>query len=416
MTEQQSRKSNTEEVKCISEPITKNDVETIVNNAFKNDAKLVNYEIGYFGEDKVGFMGAYRRLIINVQQKDKKKETRSFFVKSIPYEVEEQATVVQENNVFFKETLFYSKIMPELVMSVKDKSWLPQCYLIKDDVLVFEDLRAKNFALKDKHLDIPALKAALSALAKLHVSTILAEKRLGKTLAELYPESFEEWLYVREGKFGRWFRTGVDVLVAIAKYLRLEHSRVRRVCDRAFEAILPSKTRRNVVCHGDVKSYNFMFADNGEPIPQCVMIDYQCTRYYPATTDVAQLLYLNTVRPVRERHEQELLRHYYEVACQMLRENGGEASLMPSFEDMQKEYEETRLFGLVSTALSSPHNMMDGKICEELTRDSDGYAELLFGDHADIVLNVMREDAVYNNIMVNIVEEIVERSEQLLEV
>ena len=133
----------------------------------------------------------------------------------------------------------------------------------------------------------------------------------------------------------------------------------------------------------------------------------------PQTIDVAQLLYLNARRGFREEHEQELLKHYHEAFRAVLVENDVEIDCL-SFEELLEQYEEARVFGLISSAASSPLNLMEGKMCEELTKDSDSFAKVMFGDHVDVVFNYMQQDSTYRDIISDIALEIVQRSKEIL--
>ena len=397
--------------KLFQDPITREDVEVVAKKAFGVTAKVFSYHVRIFSEEKLGFMGAHRHLAVTVENPGSTdKEIHSFFLKTVPYDIEEQASVIEESNAFFKETYFYKNIVSQLLKSIKDKSWIAQCYLVKDDTLVFEDLKLRDFVLKDKLLDVITLKSALAGLAKFHASTRLAEKRLGKTFAELHPKALQECLFTRKGRFHNWYNTGVDAIVAIAKQLKLDHTNIPKICDRIHELIQASRTRRNVLCHGDVKSLNLLF-DESRPVPKCVLVDFQLLRYCPAMTDVAQLLYLNARRQLRDEYEEELLRYYHEILCETLRDNDPAINL-PSFKEILREFEDMRLVGLVTTALYSPINLIEGRTCAELTKDSDGFARLLFKDRVDLVLSIMKQDQAYNEVLTEIVTELVQRSKQ----
>lgn len=396
------------------DPITKQDVETVVERALGSQAKVINYHVRTFSDEKLGFLGAHRKLVVTIQNKGIiDKEIHAFFLKSVPYDIEVQASVIEDCGAFYKETNFYKKILPELLKSVKDNSWIAECYLVKTDALVFEDLKSRNFSLREKILDVTSLQSALSALAKLHTSSILAEKRLGRELNELYPDLFRESLFVRGHAFERWIVNSTKVAVAVAKSLGLDHTNIPKMVDRIFEMAVASKSKRNVVCHGDVKSYNLMF-DDSLPMPNCILVDFQLVRYVPAMTDVLQLIYLNTMsRAFREENEEELLRHYHEVLCETLRDNDKEIELV-SFKEILQEYEEFRLFGLVTTTLYSPINLMEGKLCADLTKDSDGFTNLMFGDRVDMTFKMMHDDPLYRSRITEIITELVQRSKKLL--
>lgn len=393
--------------------LKKEEVEVVVNRALGPSTRIINHHVRIYSTEKLGFLGDYRNLIVTVQRDGNiEKEICTFFLKTVPYDIEEQASLIEECRAFYKETNFYKLIMPELVHGLKDKSWLAECYLVKNDLLIFEDLKFRNFSIKDVHLDLPVLKSGLTALAKLHASTLLAEKRLGKSLGEIYSDQLQECLFVRDSKFNEWVCTSVNVLVAIAKQLKLDHACISKVCDRIFELIKPSKTRRNVICHGDCKSYNLLF-DDSQPIPKCVLVDFQLVRYVPAMADVLQMIYLTTRRKFRDENEKLLLKHYHEVFREFVRDHDEEIDV-PIFSDILQEYEEMRAVGLITSALYSPLNLMDKTLCADLTKDSDGFAKLVFETQDDFVLDLMEKDTFYKDVLIEIVNEIVQRSKQFL--
>ncbi|XP_014231400.1 uncharacterized protein LOC106655469 [Trichogramma pretiosum] len=392
------------------DPITREDVEYVVKVACDSDFKIVNYHLRTLSAEKLGFLGAHRQLIIEILQENGcTVRTQSYFVKSIPYGIESQVSIIEGCRAFYKEIHFYEKILPELMNSLKDKSWIAQCFLIKKDAMVFEDLKLKNFTLKGKLLDVSDLKAALSAFAKLHASSMLVEKRLGKTFLELYPRVVEENIFSRSSVFRDWFESGVSAASTIAQHLGLDGSTIRQVCDRIFDKISISANRKNVLCHGDPKSYNLMFDDS----QKCVLVDFQLVRYAPVSVDILQLLYINTVRDLRNKYELDLLKHYHRELCTILKSRD-EKFPLPKYDELLEEFEELRVVGVVTNLLYTPSNMMEGKECAKMTEDSEGFSKLLFSDRSQMILDMMERDSNYRDLIIEGIEEIIERSDQLL--
>lgn len=400
--------------KISSGPISKRDVEVVIERALGPEPKVVNYHVKPYSEEKLGFLGAHYHLSITVKKEDSlDKELKTFFLKCVPHDIESLASTIEDCGAFHKEINFYEKILPELLKSFKDKSWVAECYLVKKDALVFEDLKSRNFSIKGKVLETLILQSGLSGLAKLHASSILAEKRLGKKLNELHPDLLQESLFVRGKKFEQWIINGTKVAVAVAKSIGLDYSNIPKVIDKIFDLAVASKKRRNVVCHGDAKSFNLMF-DDSKPTPNCILVDFQLVRYVPAVTDLLQMLYLNiSSRKFRDENEEDLLRHYHEIFCETLRDNDQEIEL-PSFKEILQEYEELRLFGLVTAVLYFPILLIDGKLCADLTKDADGFANIMFGDRVDMTLKMMRDNPLYNSQISDIITELVQRSNKLL--
>lgn len=396
------------------DPIQNQDVQVLVKRVFEENYKLASYSFGNYSEEKLGFLGAHRQLVVITNDKrvegEKKTKCHSFFVKSIPYEVAEQAVVIEDCKAFFKETNFYKNISPELLKSVVDKFWLAKCHLVKDDALIFEDLRVRHFNLRGQFLNYDCFKSGLLALANLHASSILTEKRLGKTFKELYPEFLKESLFDKSCKFYDWYRTSVDVVLNVSKYLGLDGKNIVETCDCIFDKVKTSEKWRNVICHGDLKSFNMMFAsninDDSSPL-DCVLVDFQLLRYCPAMVDLSQMLYLSTRRSFRDEYLSDLLKHYHKSLCMILRKNNRDIEL-PKLEQILQEFADMKLVGVVTASLYFPIQQLEGKRCAELTKDSNGFTKLLFKDRVDLVLDTMRRDERYNEILTEIITELVE--------
>lgn len=320
----------------------------------------------------------------------------------------------QNVSTFLKKQVFFNLSVPELNASISDKSWIAQCYFLKDDLLVFEDLKFKNFEIKAEPLDELHVKAALSSLAKLHAASILAERRLGKSWIDLYPEVLEEGLFVRQGTVYKWFKSSVDVNVAIAEKLGFDHKSVPKVINQIFDKTTPSKRRQNVICHGDLRSHNLMF-DDSQPIPKCVLVDFQFLRYVPPMFDVLQLMYLTTRRDFRKKREIEMLKHYHGVLCKTLRNNSDGQVDIPSFSDILEEYEEMRIIGAITAALYHPTILVNGELVAETMTNSDGFADFMYGaDRVEFLFKYMERDAVFKDRLVESITELIEISNALL--
>lgn len=80
-------------IKPVGDPVTKQDVEQAVNLALGSAVKIVNYRLRNYSEERLGFLGAHRFLIVTVQTEgSEQKEIKTFFLKSVPYDVEVQAS------------------------------------------------------------------------------------------------------------------------------------------------------------------------------------------------------------------------------------------------------------------------------------------------------------------------------------
>ncbi|NP_001162025.1 juvenile hormone inducible-like protein [Nasonia vitripennis] len=390
--------------------LDREEVAIMIKEAFGTATKLVKYYSTNLSDKRVGFMSSHRTLVVVVEENDCEQKTYSFFLKSIPYEIENQLSWILESKIFTKETNFFKFIVPELMASINDKSWIARCYFVKDDLMVFEDLKVKKFKISTKILDEPCVRAALSSYAKLHAASILAERRIGKSWIDLYPELLEEVLFVCKGMSYKWINTGVDINVAIAEKLGFDHKSVSAMFSQIFDKAAPSKKRQNVLCHGDPWSYNLMF-DDSQPLPKCVLVDFQVVRYVPPMFEIAQFMHITTGREFRKQRETEMLKHYHDVLCKTLKENSDGQAPVPSFSDILDQYEEMKIVGIISAALYNPTILVNGDVMTEKLKSFDGFADLMFGsDRVKFMLEYMEKDTIFKDRLVECITELIERS------
>ncbi|XP_032457906.1 uncharacterized protein LOC116738457 [Nasonia vitripennis] len=176
---------------CFHGFLSTEDVQAVVTKALGPNVKIVDYRAKSYSEVRVGFLGAHSLLEVTVQRDTTTfSEIHSFFVKCIPHNSEKEAKLITDYQAFKRETTFFRDLVPELLKKFKSEQWSPECYLVKDDVLVFENLKMKKFRMSNLILDEAAVKAAASTLARFHAASVVAEKRLKKSFHEMYPGLF----------------------------------------------------------------------------------------------------------------------------------------------------------------------------------------------------------------------------------
>ena len=222
---------------------------------------------------------------------------------------------------------------------------------------------------------------------------------------ELYPSIFEESEYKRTNRNYTWFRTAINLATSVAAELGLPFDHIIAASERVFDLGQPSKTKRNVISHGDLWSNNLLFSDTN----QCNLVDFQLFRYAPLAHDVIQLLYLTTTRDYRENNEFRLVEYYYATLKKSLVLNNF-LGLMPSYEEVLLGVEEQRFPALVNAAINYPTMMMDGKIGAKVLSDLDSYNAYFLRDRRPFVDQIMTIDSEYARKIKDIVRELAEVS------
>ncbi|XP_003708111.2 uncharacterized protein LOC100876107 [Megachile rotundata] len=393
-----------------SDPLTTQEVKDLVKKAIGEKREVQKFSFKPYSDGKLGFLGSYKQLCVDVKTVNGK-ETLYFFVKTVPFEVPSQAEYVLDKCVFLKETIFYRDIVPELYYGYRDKAWSSTCYIVKDNLLVFEDLGVKGYTLRDKLFDKESVVSGLTAIAKLHACSLLAEARLGTSLKKLYPAAFVENAFSHTGKTRTWFDVSVKAIVAVAKHLGLDESLLPKACEEVFPAMEMSSVKKNVVSHGDLWGNNLMF--NDEEPSHCVLIDFQLLRYSPLAHDVAQFLYLCTERDFRTTWEENMLKHYYNVLCETLKFSRQSNVDIPSWSELIQGMEEQRLGALITACVYFQTVLMDKHLSADLLNDADSYHQFEFENRDEIILRTMKTDSVYCRRLADAVTELVDLSFRL---
>ncbi|KAG6558407.1 EcKinase 2 [Microplitis demolitor] len=394
--------------------ITTEDVNTVAKKAIGKHAQVLKYSIHAYSEEKIGFLSSHLRLDITVKNDinfDNSLIKKSFFVKSVPYDYPDQASYIKDTEVFRQETGFFKDLVPKMSIEYTGDTWGPRCYLIKADALVLEDLKLQGFKMHpEKLLSEDLIKSGLQALANLHASSLVTEKQLGRPLIDVYPHVIEQNYFLKTGNQYRWYCAGVDLAIKIAEDMNLDTRFISDTCEKVFEAIKPSPTKRNVISHGDLWSNNLMFDDSTPP--RCRIIDFQLIRYSPLAADVALFLYLCASRKFRDAKTGEMMKYYYDNLIKCLKMNPV-IEEYPSWEEIVDGYEEQKLGAVITATLYFPTTLLDSKLGAKIMNNAESYSKFRYEDRRDIVTEIMKRNSEYNSILKDIVEELVELSLKL---
>lgn len=387
------------------------EVKEVTKRALNDDVVAVmEYAIRPYSDGKLGFLGSHYRLDVLASAKKGETVALSLFLKTVPFEVPEQADYVIKKGVFEHEAKFYGVIMPLLREEYREKPWTPMCHKVMDNLIIFEDLGRKGYSTRNKLFDETLVRAGLSALARLHAASLLAEARLDVSLDRFLPDTFAEKAFVRDEMTRKWMEMGFDVAAAVAERHGHDPHLVRVACERIYDITVPSRTKTNVVSHGDLWGNNLMF--NNDAPPNCLLVDYQLMRYSPLAHDIAQFLYLCTDRSFREARESAMLRHYYETLCEIL-DAHETPRRRPAWSEMIEGMEEQRLGAVITAALYFPTVLMDESSSAEIMNDQTSYVEFCFRDRKKFVWSNMKKDAVYKRRINETVVEMAELASRL---
>ncbi|XP_078045616.1 uncharacterized protein LOC144474543 [Augochlora pura] len=390
--------------------LTYQEVQRLVKDSLGPEAEAQKHSLRQYSDGKLGFLSSHQRLTVEAKTKAGQTEVLTFFVKVVPYDMPDQAEYVIDKCVFLKEMIFLRDIVPELKKSYNAEQWSPRCYLVKENLFVFEDLGAKGYTMRGKLFTKELVVSALTTIARLHAASLMAEDRLGVSFHQMYPDAFVENSFAHTGQTRKWFDAGINTIVAIAEHLDLDASLVPKACDEVFAGLQKSATKSNVISHGDLWGNNMMFSN--EMLPKCLLVDFQLLRYAPLAHDVAQLLYLCTDRSFRAASEETMLKHYYSVLCETLRSAGARIEI-PPWSEIVEGYEEQRLAGAVTAATFFPTVLLEENLGAEIMNNPESYNRYVFEDRSEFVLAIMKEDPGYRKRVTESAVEMVDLSFRL---
>ncbi|KAK3919028.1 Mitoferrin-1, partial [Frankliniella fusca] len=253
-------------------------------------------------------------------------------------------------------------------------------FLGTDTVVVMEDLTRRGYvAISDwEWNDIPyqTVEQSLHALARLHASTLVAERIFGVNLAAEVPELMDENFFTRvPGRVGRrifesasevWVRY---VLPRVFSRLRVPQTadELRRLQDvvRDMYAQLDVPTLRKretvrVVSNGDVWPNNVLVKHDAQGrVSHAIVVDFQMVHLGPPALDVLMYLLMTMRRSHRQRHADALLRDYHTSLLRFCRQRGldlSEASVSANDEEQPSDSEDrSRTSSVLVAPMAVPH-------------------------------------------------------------
>ncbi|KAE8573785.1 EcKinase 36 [Halyomorpha halys] len=348
-------------------------LDSLVKEGFFGDVQFVK-AVSNEATD-VGAQFASSLLFIDLTVKCKSEE------KLLPLVIKLQNGVVGHYTHFYNELLMYKEVIPALGF---DEESCPRLYYGKVDeetqhenMLIFEDLRAKKFTLckQPLFLDFEHILIAIKKISIFHSrSYILKYKDLRKfhKLAGMFKKHDYKALYLdfdkehiaaaERGKLAFQELRGVDVDNVLDDFLKALTNTFE-----VWKELLAPEEPFAVICHGDFCNNNLMFRYDMNDTPvNCALIDFQRGDYLSPGSELAFYLYMHTSAEVREKHWDKFLTIYWET----LKENVPDDVEIPSFEDFLQHFARHAVYGYFIACFFVPLMMAPNDIIwDDLTQE-----------------------------------------------
>lgn len=378
------------------------------------DLKELNRNIGLLGDH--GILSTSVNIFINKEAQQKDLKSFSFFVKFFPT-YEAQANFCKETGAFKKEVFMYDLFETIRSAGITYIDTVPKCYFSKENyALVIENLTEKGYKTLDKMktLDYHTVLVVLKTLAKLHASSIIYEetksKELERTyrLSDDYEENFEESFYSDRENFVNieGVKASINALCSEVDIFKLPEKLesgkdfkavLRENCYRIYDLVKRNDKYRNVICHGDLWSTNFLIKfnpDDDKPI-DCKLVDFQYGRLLPPSHDVVSLLYLTTSREFRRTHMYEMLGLYYTNLEKYLKLSNVTLSDILTIQDFLTSCEKQKFFAMFQAATYFQLVLVDNEKLERFFADSKTNEETFFEDRTPLILGNIKDNEIY---------------------
>ncbi|KAK0098104.1 hypothetical protein PV326_011183 [Microctonus aethiopoides] len=301
------------------------DIKKIINRRTgKNNSSITSWCLEPI-PDGGGFMGSYYQLRITINSHGTP-VSFIFFAKTPP-PPGPQRDFSLRHGIFNKEIVMYNEIVPQIGIGSGAK-WSPECYYcIPDVIIVMENLIPEGYSTLDKYVPFgyEELACLFDTFARFHSRSLIQDENLrqqGKNLYDNWGEILNEGLVCDNESSILLQKAALDgchALVDLVDELGDEEKKLlkKKITIWSWnlvKALKPSKKYRNIICHRDVWSANFMFKvdDNNGKLIDCRLIDFQFYSYIYPGMDLMLAMYMNSSREIRDNYFNLLIELYYD--------------------------------------------------------------------------------------------------------
>lgn len=403
--------------------ITVEDIKLIIMKYTENKmAEVTNYSVYKASDKMLGFLAEYWKVKVDLLNR----KSYSFFIKAISRTNIAKAEMVREMKLFDKEARFYLEL--KRLMEVPNmEPWSAQLVTVLHDALVFEDLNAMQYKIRNKfeRFDMAHTMQALKTLARFHASSIIFEENRRKEANCFYKieDDFEHILHTGGYHIAcDWYiqcmKGAIEAMKMFSKYNEAELNIIDRQWSDIWYSALKindcDSKQRKVICHRDLWNNNIMFhyekGFENELVPDnCLLVDFQAVRCQPPASDVMLLLCCNLEPNFRQKYINEFLNFYYKELQGYLNNYNIQIDSIMTKENFLISAEEETKWGLVVCGCLIPQFWIDENLTTTLFSDNKQFEEILCKNKGLFIKKMMQTNMDYRYKVIEIFEEIADK-------
>ncbi|XP_055845194.1 uncharacterized protein LOC129911419 [Episyrphus balteatus] len=283
---------------------------------------------------------------------------------------------------FNKEKWFFTEILPKFEILLNDIKLFPNCYYVSNTPMpsmVFEDVGRFGFQMANRigGLDERHARLALKKLGQFHATSMVFAKKRPAMMTNYKQRGIVDPTLLNSSTY--FYKTlhrnlGYQIEIIskcegfedITKKLKEYHN------DFEARTLACRKSRDGeikVLNHGDLNLDNLLFKYDPQNNPMdLVFIEFQLSIYASLGIDLNYFLFLSVQVEVLKKWN-SLLEDYHASLCYTLMELN--YSDIPTYEDIEKEFQQNYPYGLFALVGPSTLMNMNNKIS-----DSNNFAKL----------------------------------------